>query len=178
MPSYIQWVMGLDRHAMFEDLRRMLQYLQWQHFRGMKRRWILKTPGLLGTEAVLAETFPGTDFIVTHRHPTKTLPSTAALFCGTLEMYNAAVDKSCWSRDARQFLVSTVQQHLEWRAHYPTAKVRDVRFDDIVNRDFEVLASLYEFLGLPFYRSYSHQRQQLAGPRCCASRTFPSVYPG
>lgn len=150
IPSYVQWVMGLDRHAMFADLRRMLQYLQWQHYRGLKRRWLLKTPGLLGTEATLAEAFPGTDFIVTHRHPVETMPSTAALFRGTLEMYNGAVDK----RMAGSVMLSnfglTMQRHLQWRAEYPPAKVHDVRFGDIVNREFEVLAGIYRFLGLAF----------------------------
>ncbi len=154
VPSYIGWVMALDRSVMFDELRRMLQYLQWQHYRGSgiesKRRWILKTPGLLGTEGALAEAFPGTDFIVTHRHPAKIMPTTAALFCGTLEMYNTTVDKQMAGNVMLGNFGYTVQRHLEWRATYPAHKVRDVRFDDIVNRDVDVLAGLYDFLGMPF----------------------------
>ena len=163
VPSYIGWVMTLDRHAMFEDLRRMLQYLQWQHHRGTKRRWILKTPGLLGTEATLAEVFPGTDFIVTHRHPVQTMASTAALFAGTLEMYNEVVDKRMAGEVMLASFGVTMQRHLEWRAAYPAEKVRDVRFGDVVDHEFDVLTSLYDFLGIAFTeRSRANVRAWLA----------------
>ncbi|MET0983794.1 MAG: sulfotransferase, partial [Steroidobacteraceae bacterium] len=77
VPSYIQWVLAQDPCHMFDDVRRILQYLQWQHFEGLRRRWILKTPCLLGTESALAKAFPGMDFIVTHRHPELVMASTA-----------------------------------------------------------------------------------------------------
>lgn len=150
VPSYVQWVMGLDRHAMFEDLRRMLQYLQWQHYRGMKRRWILKTPGLLGTEATLAEVFPGTDFIVTHRDPASVMPSVAALCYGTLQMYNENVDPRLAGSMMLANFGHTVQGHLAWREQYPADKVIDIAFDEIVGDEMAVLEKVFGFLRAPF----------------------------
>lgn len=150
VPSYVKWVMSLDRHAMFEDLRRMLQYLQWQHYRGMKRRWILKTPGLLGTEATLAEVFPGTDFIVTHRDPAHIMPSVAALCYGTLQMYNDNVDPTLAGGMMLANFGFTVQGHLAWRTQYPADKVLDVAFADIVGDEMAVLERIFGFLHIPF----------------------------
>jgi hypothetical protein len=149
VPSYIQWVLSQDPCRMFEDERRILQYLQWQHFRGRRRRWILKTPCLLGTESVLATVFPGMDFIVTHRHPLLVMPSTAALFCGILQAFNETIDKRMAGAVMMANFGETIKRHLEWRASYPPQKVIDVRFEDIVSHEFELLGRIYDFLGIP-----------------------------
>ena len=150
VPSYIGWVLGLDPRRGFEDMRNILQYMQWQFFPGMKRRWVLKTPALLGTESAFADVFKGTDFIVTHRHPEKILASVAALHCGCLSMYSDAD----FSVTAGELMMGsfgeTVRMHLAWRDSYPQDKVFDARFGDVVSREFELLPKIFEFLKLPF----------------------------
>ncbi|MET0657546.1 MAG: sulfotransferase [Steroidobacteraceae bacterium] len=150
VPSYIQFVLAQEPRHMFEDVRRILQYMQWQHFKGLQRRWILKTPCLLGTEGALASAFPGTDFVVTHRHPELVMASTAALFCGILQVFNESIDKLMAGTVMLANFGETVKRHLQWRAGYPADKVCDTRFDDIVKDELGVLSRLYEFLDMPF----------------------------
>ena len=150
VPSYIGWVLGKDPRRGFEDMRNILQYMQWQFFPGMQRRWVLKTPALLGTESAFADVFKGTNFIVTHRHPEEILASVAALHCGCLSMYSDAD----FSVTAGELMMGsfgeTVRMHLAWRDSYPQDKVMDVRFDDIVNHEFDALPKIFEFLNVSF----------------------------
>ena len=44
----------------------------------------------------------------------------------------------------------TVRMHLAWRDSYPQDKVMDVRFDDIVNHEFDALPKIFEFLNVSF----------------------------
>ena len=90
VPTYVEFVLSSDVLQAFRDLRGQLQYLQWQHFRGLGRRWVFKTPSLFGFEGAYSQVFEGTDFIVTHRHPAKTMASTCFLLCGARELYSDA----------------------------------------------------------------------------------------
>ena len=150
VPTYIDWVLKLDARDAFRDMRRILQYLQWQHFRSKQQRWVLKSPAVLGREAAFAAVFPGTDFIVTHRHPEQIVASSCLTFCAMREVYND-VD---YSAVAGEYVLysfgETVRQHLQWRDTYPADKVLDVRFADILGNEFELLASIYRFLGMRF----------------------------
>ena len=150
VPSYVKWVLGRDQLAAFRDLRALLRYLQWQHFPGTNRRWVLKTPVMFGFEAAFAAIFPDTDFIVTHRDPVAIWPSLSALVLGIRSVYSdgdfsqldvpAMLNRASW----------TVERHLAWRARYPESKVMDLRFDDIVEDEVGAMRKVYAFLGMEF----------------------------
>ena len=150
VPSYVDWVLKLDPHQAYRDLRSILQYMQWQHFRGLKRRWVLKTPALLGTEATFADVFKGTDFIVTHRDPKQILGSVCALFSGIRALYNEYDYADVAAATMMYSFGITSQAHLQWREKYPADKVMDVRIGEIVSNEFDLLPKIYEFLNIPF----------------------------
>ena len=150
VPSYIQWVFSRDGAQVFSDLRRMLQYLQWQHHRSQKRRWILKTPSMFGREADMAKAFPGTDFIVTHRQPLQIMASAFALYRGVRRQYGDE-DLTAVAGETMMFNFTEAQKgHLHWRSGYPANKVMDVRFTDIVGNDVAVVKTIFAFFGLSF----------------------------
>jgi hypothetical protein len=150
VPSYVKWVLGRDPLAAFRDLRALLGYMQWQHFPGVNRRWVLKTPVLFGFEAAFAAVFPGTDFIVTHRHPVAIWPSLCALVLGIRSVYSdtdvselderAMLDRASW----------TAALHLAWRERYPDSKVLDLPFDEIVEDELKAMRKIYAFLDMEF----------------------------
>lgn len=150
VPSYAQWVLSIDPLQAFKDMRRILQYLQWQFHRGVARRWILKTPALLGMEGALAAAFPGMDFIVTHRHPAAIMGSVCALLTGIRQVYRGREGRD---DDVGAFLLTnfgtTVDLHLDWRERYPAEKVLDIAFDRIVRDEVGTLGEVYRFLKLP-----------------------------
>jgi lipid-A-disaccharide synthase-like uncharacterized protein len=156
VPSYIEWVLGRDGMQAFRDLRVMLQYLQWQHYRGRNRRWVLKTPSLFGWEGAYAHTFPGTDFIVTHRDPVAIWASVCGLFSGVRSLYNDT-DIDDLARMGGPVMLHNFAEaskgHLAWRADYPTEKVLDVRFDAVIGDETALLARIYAWLDIPFTAS-------------------------
>lgn len=150
VPSYVGWVLSTDGMQAFRDLRVLLQYLQWRQYRGMRRRWVLKTPSLFGFEGAYATVFEGTDFIVTHRDPVKIWPSVCALFCGVRGLYNDAD----YSRVASDFVLHNfgegLKGHLAWRDAYAPAKVLDVPFDEVIGDEVALLRRIYAWLDMPF----------------------------
>jgi Sulfotransferase family len=148
VPSYIGFVLSSDPLAAFRDLRAMIQYLQWQHFGGLGRRWVFKTPSLFGFEAVYSMAFEGTDFIVTHRHPERTMASTCFLACGSRSLYSEQDFTGVISEMVLGNFGQALQGHLAWREAYPPEKVLDVRFEDIVNDEVGVSRRVYDFLGM------------------------------
>jgi hypothetical protein len=153
VPTYIEWVLGRDGVQAFRDLRLMLQYLQWQHYRGLGRRWVLKTPSLFGWEGAYAQTFPGTDFVVTHRHPMKIWPSVCSLFAGVRSLYNEIPLDELRAAGGAVMLHNfseALKGHLVWRAAYPPEKVLDVRFDEVISDEAALVRRILEWLDLPF----------------------------
>jgi hypothetical protein len=153
VPTYINWVLGRDGVQAFRDLRVMLQYLQWQHYRGMNRRWVLKTPSLFGWEGAYAQTFPGTDFVVTHRHPVRIWPSVCSLFAGVRSLYNDT-DLGDLRKMGGEVMLHNFSEalkgHLAWRPAYPSEKVLDVRFEEVISDEAALLRRIFGWLGLPF----------------------------
>jgi hypothetical protein len=153
VPTYIEWVLGRDGVQAFRDLRLMLQYLQWQHFPGRGRRWVLKTPSLFGWEGAYARTFPGTDFVVTHRHPVKIWPSVCTLFAGVRSLYNDT-DLADLRKQGGVVMLHNFSEalrgHLAWREAYPPEKVLDVRFDEVIGDEAAVVRRILDWLDLPF----------------------------
>jgi hypothetical protein len=150
LPTFLEWAIKQDPHRIFVYLRGVLQYAQWQYFRGQKRRWLLKTPALLGLEGALADVFPGTDFIVTLRQPEKIVASACTLFVGYRSFYGGRADAS----EAGQFVLNgfaqMVKEHLAWREGCPKHKVLDVRFDEIIHNEFVLVSKIYDYLKMPF----------------------------
>ena len=75
VPSYAKWLETYDHHQAYQDLKTILKYLQWQDPTRKGKRWVLKTPGHLGTIRDLLDTFPEAKVIMNHRDPVQTVPS-------------------------------------------------------------------------------------------------------
>jgi hypothetical protein len=148
VPSYIEFVLGSDPVAAFQDLRRMIQYLQWQHFRGLGHRWVFKTPSLFGFEAVYSMVFEGTDFIVTHRHPERTMASTCFLACGSRELYSEQDFSPVIAQMVLGNFSQALERHLAWREAYPPEKVLDVSFPEVLSDEVRIARTIYDFLGM------------------------------
>jgi Sulfotransferase family len=150
VPTYVDWVLAGDGLAAFRDLRMQIQFLQWQHYRGMNRRWVFKSPSLFGFEPAYAAVFEGTDFIVAHRHPAAAMPSLCALFCGVRALYNEGDFAQMAGPAMLHNCGEGLKRHLAWRAQCPEDKVLDVRFDEIVGSELELMRRIYVFLGMEF----------------------------
>ena len=75
VPSFAQWLNDYDQSRGHEDLKTILQYLQWQDPGRRGQKWILKSPSNLPYTQLAASAFPDALLIMTHRDPVQTVPS-------------------------------------------------------------------------------------------------------
>jgi hypothetical protein len=74
-PSFAKWLNDYDQSRGHEDLKTILQYLQWQDPSRRGKKWILKSPSNLPYAEVAAKAFPNAQLIMTHRDPIDIVPS-------------------------------------------------------------------------------------------------------
>ena len=94
LPTYSKWVESQDHIHAYSQLKKMLQYLQWQNPGREKKRWVLKSPHHLGFIDKLLEVFPDSKVIQTHRDPIKTVPSFCSMCANLFEPLTNSYDKN------------------------------------------------------------------------------------
>ena len=94
LPSYSKWVESQDHIHAYAQLKKMLQYLQWQNPGREMKRWVLKSPHHLGFIDKLLEIFPDAKVIQTHRDPLKTVPSFCSMCANLFEPLTNSYDKN------------------------------------------------------------------------------------
>jgi hypothetical protein len=153
VPTYTAWLAQQDQTSVYEYLKKMLQFLQWQkRQRGVPdaQRWILKTPQHLHTLERLFKVFPRAKVVLTHRDPTMTIPSMASMAHTLWKMFADAPDAKViggqWSAQMRR----AVHHAMAVRAALPEGRFLDIRFEDTVTDPFGVIERVYRFAGMPF----------------------------
>lgn len=149
IPDFVHWVRTQNDDKPYLYLRQLLQYIQWQFHRVAPLPWILKSPPNLGHEAALAKHFPGIRFLMTHRDPVTVVPSTAAiareshkLYCDGVPDYRAISDLML------DELAQGMNRNLAWRDTKPKNAILDLSYNDIQDREMDVVKQVYDFLGL------------------------------
>lgn len=140
-PGYIDWLMAGGAEPQFDFLADVLRYLQWQGFADPNKRWVLKSPFYSGLEPPLLKVFPGAHLVMTHRHPSVTVPSTCSLFSCFRKPYTEV------EIDAQAVLMGLAyptQLHLQHRQQLPPGTFLDIHFRDIVADPAAVVRRIYE----------------------------------
>ncbi|MES2262043.1 MAG: sulfotransferase [Pseudomonadota bacterium] len=153
VPSYTAWLDRQDQTPVYEYLKKMLQFLQWQKgLRGVPAapRWILKTPQHLHTLEVLFKVFPRAQVVLTHRDPAHTIPSMASMAHTLWQMYADAPDPITVGRQWSTRMRRAVHHAMSVRDTLPAERFLDIRFEDTVSDPFGVIESVYRFAGIDF----------------------------
>ena len=79
VPGYGRWLGEQPAGVRFEFLRAVMQYMQWQGLARADRPWLLKSPAYGSQELEILEVFPDARFVMAHRSPLRTVPSTCTL---------------------------------------------------------------------------------------------------
>lgn len=78
-PSYTSWLLEQPQQPLYEELRLLLQYLQWQDGGRKARPWVLKSPMHLGRINALLDVFPRATLVHCHRDLVTSMTSTCNL---------------------------------------------------------------------------------------------------
>lgn len=150
VPGFIGWTIAQPPHLQLEYLRRVLQYLQWQFDVDPGKPWVLKNPTFLGMEPVIRQVFPDATLVVTHRHPTAIIPSSASLVVQFHKLYSD-VDVA---RSAGPMMVegqsAATLQHLANRTSSGGPEVVDVGYGELMRSSAGVVERVHRHLGKPF----------------------------
>ncbi|MEQ1439054.1 sulfotransferase [Fontimonas sp. SYSU GA230001] len=148
IPSYVEWLNRVDERPAYDELKRMLQFLQWQkRQRGITAaRWVLKAPHHLLRMHILLETFPGARVIQTHRDPVDTIPSIASFLDTLWRIYSNEVDPTAAGREWSALMARAFKHTMSVRDANP-APFFDVRFEDTVKRPLDVVREIYAWAG-------------------------------
>lgn len=129
VPSFARWLNGYDQSRGHEDLKTILQYLQWQDPSRRGAKWILKSPSNLPYVEVAAKAFPNALLIMTHRDPVETVPSYISMQAALYKLSATVSD-----RDVSGFWFPRLA---EWMRMFEAARERigEDRFIDISYKD-------------------------------------------
>jgi hypothetical protein len=146
VPSYLNWLSTQSFTPMFRFLRDSLKYLQWQGLASPSKRWLTKCPIYYGLEPFLLETFPDASFIMTHRTPVDTIPST----CKLVTLFHIPFSDAPVDIDGLNIGIAAMMDlHLANRRTISGLKILDLGFDEI-NRSIDTaVKKVYDFIGMP-----------------------------
>ena len=156
VPSYLQWLGSQPPTLLFEYLRDLLKYLQWQGLASASKRWLLKAPLYNGLELEILKVFPDAHFVMTHRSPLQTLPSSCKLSaCFTLPFSNAMPP---WEVISNGFVMS-LSRHLTIRKTHPELPMLDLSFDEVNKSMDSAIEKIYAHAGMSLSEA-SRQRMR------------------
>jgi hypothetical protein len=153
VPSYTHWLDRQDQRPVYTQLKKMLQFLQWQkQQRGepMGQRWLLKAPQHLHTLHLLLDVFPKAQVILTHREPAQTIPSMASMAHTLWQMYSDTPDPKAAGEQWNTRMARGIRHTMQVRDQHAAERFLDINFADTVTQPLQVLEKVYAFVDLPF----------------------------
>ena len=129
VPGFAQWLNSYDQSRGHEDLKTILQYLQWQDPARRGSKWILKSPSHLPYTEIAARAFPDALLIMTHRDPVEVVPSFVSMEAALYKLSSTIPDLEAGAFWFRRLA--------EWMHRFEAARERigEHRFIDIDYRE-------------------------------------------
>jgi len=147
VPSYLNWFYKeADRLNTMRFHKRFLQYLQSGGVRS--DRWLLKSPVHLMRLPEIFEVYPDARIIMTHRHPSRVVPSVASLISSLRSLYSNEEDPVRTGKEQAKIWSSYFNKFLESRKKLSKEdQIIDIRFEDFVNDQMDALRNIYNKFG-------------------------------
>ena len=149
LPTYSAWVESQDHIHAYSQLKKMLQYLQWQSPGRENKRWVLKSPHHLGFIDKLLLVFPDSKIIQTHRDPHKTVPSFCSMCANLFEPISNSYDKNeighHWAHK-----LAKVLNHCMNVSNANKESFLNLEFNRMIKDPILEMTEVYEFIGEDF----------------------------
>jgi hypothetical protein len=147
--GYQEWLVQQDMRPAYAFHRRFLQHLQSRRPGG---RWVLKSPGHLGSiEALFAE-YPDALIVQTHRDPRKVVPSVASLEYTMRCAASDTVDPAAVGAQQLHLWPQLLEQGIAARERHPEWADRfvDLHYHEIAADPIACVRGVYARFGLAF----------------------------
>jgi hypothetical protein len=162
--SYAEWAESADQLPGYEYLKRMIQFLQWQHRQqGRARpRWTLKAPHHLHYMRELFSVFPDATVIQTHRDPAESIASICSLSQHLLAMGTDRPDARWVGEHWGSKWARALDRAIAFRDAGGEARFLDVWFLDSVRDPVGTVRRVYEQLGRELSAGTAEKMKQWA----------------
>jgi hypothetical protein len=148
IPAHSRWMETADYLPLYRQLRRQLQFLQWQNRSEPGRRWILKTPGHLYALDALRRVFPDARLVMTHRHPRSSVGSMCKLVEITQQQVAKSVDRTIIGQTWLRIMSVSIGNFMRLHEHGGANAVINVSFRDLVGDPLPAIRRIYDFAGM------------------------------
>ncbi len=149
LPSYSEWIEEQDHALAYEDLKKFIQYLQWQNPGRESKRWVLKSPHHLGFIDKMISVFPDAKIIQTHRDPIKTVPSFCSMCANLFEPLTTNFDKVFIGKHWSNKLTRALNHCMKISEKHPD-NFLDLEFLNMIKDPIDEMKKIYDFIGEPF----------------------------
>jgi Sulfotransferase family len=156
LPSYADWFLECDMEPMYRYERRVLKLLQWKC---PPNRWQLKSPTHTLFLDAFEKVFPETRFVMTHRDPSKVLPSVADIYLILLRVGNDDIDPVRVGELNMAQWSAALDRVLAYRAAGRDDKFYDIGFTRFQADPIAEIRGLYAWLGREFTEETEQQMQ-------------------
>ncbi|MDG2332721.1 MAG: sulfotransferase [Myxococcota bacterium] len=148
VPAYQDWLTHQDMAYAYQVHFEILQHLQSQQ---PTERWVLKSPGHLGTFDSILQRYPDAMMVQTHRDPQKVIPSLASLYAN---MRSIATEDLRIHEIGEQVLrtwSSYLDRGIQKRSEQPdkAEHIVDIQFDNLVANPIDTVKAIYRHFELP-----------------------------
>ena len=147
IPSYMDWFLNQsDQTETMRFHKRFLQYLQSGGVKG--ERWLLKSPIHLMRLNEIFEIYPDACVIMTHRSPSKVVPSASSLIASVRSLYSDHEDFKRTGKEQAAVWSDYINRFLEARKGLDKeAQILDLRFEDFVSDQVGTIQKIYSHFG-------------------------------
>jgi hypothetical protein len=149
LPSYVEWLKTQDHRRVYAELRRVLQFMQWDDPTRRAKRWILKSSAHLASLGALCAEFPEALIIMSHRDPLQTVPSVCSLMTMLHALESEQIDKIMVGRFTAKRWAWNLERFMEWRSRLPAARFYDIPYRDLMEDPVAAVGHVLTRLGEP-----------------------------
>lgn len=137
IPGFAKWLDSYDQTKGHEDLKVILQYLQWQDPSRRGRQWVLKSPSNLPFVEVAAKAFPEALLIMTHRDPVQTVPSYISMMDALYSMGSDQVDKKAVGHFWLHRLAEWMRAFEKGRVNLDSSRFVDIHYSEVIKQPLQ-----------------------------------------
>ncbi len=144
LTSYGDWLLDCDMEPTYRYERRVLKLLQWK---SPPTRWQLKSPTHTLFLDDFEKVFPETRFVMTHRDPSKVIPSVTDVYATLGAMGNVDLDPVAVGEMNLHQWALAVDRCLAFRSAGREDRFYDIAFSAFQAQPIDEIRSLYDWLG-------------------------------
>jgi hypothetical protein len=153
LPSYVEWLKTQDHRRVYAELRKVLQFMQWDDPTRCAKRWILKSSAHLASLGALCAEFPEALIIMSHRDPLQTVPSVCSLMTMLHALESDQMDKIIVGRFTAKRWAWNLERFMEWRSKLPAARFYDIPYRGLMEDPVSAVGRVLTRLGEPLTAS-------------------------